>query len=100
MYGPQLYDLELQSAARGLPPHCHQPLFRLLEFLRPFCDGLCLAGRFNIAEPYGLGVNDQNRPPSKCFICHEKRAYCIGAAPSRVRGVAPIYLNVTAERRR
>jgi hypothetical protein len=39
---------------RLAPPDRHQPLFRLLEFLRPFGDGLRFAGRFNVAEPHGL----------------------------------------------
>jgi len=59
--GSKAFDLK----AVYLTPHRHQPLFRSLEFLRPFGDGLRFARRLNVAEPHGLGVGakDQNGPP-------------------------------------
>ena len=52
---------------KALALHRHQALPWLLEFLRPFSDGLCLAGRFNIAEPHGLGAKDQDGPTEEGF---------------------------------
>ena len=40
------------------PLNRHQSLFRLLEFLRPFGDGLRLAGGLNVAEPHGFGAKN------------------------------------------
>ena len=53
-------------------PHCHQPLGVLLELLRPFGDGLCFACGFNVAQPHGLGAENQDGPAEEWFglRCH------------------------------
>src|SRR5215468_8039903 len=36
------------------PPHRHQLLCRLFEFLRPYVDGLAFVNRLNFADPFAL----------------------------------------------
>ena len=80
--GSKAFDLK----AVYLTPHRHQPLFRLLEFLRPLGDGLGFARGFNVTEPNGLGVGakDQNGPP--CQI----RINCFFVNPEPLRGAKPV----------
>jgi hypothetical protein len=82
---------------RLAPSHRLQSLFRLLEFLCPFGDGLCFAGRFNVAEPHGLGPKDQDGPPNKCFVCHEAASILrrrstlkVRCAPRQKRAKCPV----------
>ena len=49
-------------------PHRHRPLFRLLELFRAFGDGLCFARGINIAQPNGLGAEDQDGPAEQGLV--------------------------------
>ena len=57
------------DSERLAPPHRHQSIRVLLEFLRPLGDGLRFAGRFNVAKPHGFFPKDQDRPPNILQSC-------------------------------
>src|SRR6266436_942555 len=64
-------------------PNRHQSLLRLLEFLRPFGNGLLWPSRLNRPEPFGWGTGEINAPREEgligrresfemCSLAHER----------------------------